>query len=186
MFKIILLILIVLLILWGISIYNQLQRTKVQIDETNSQIDVQLKRRNDLIPNLVSTVKGYAKHESETFEKVTQLRNQMQTLDLSNVSNEEKMALSEKLSGALRSVFAIAENYPELKANENFMQLQEELTNTENKIAYSRQLFNTTAAHFNQMLHTFPSNLIAKMSHLQDVKYLEISEKEKEAPKVEF
>lgn len=186
MFKIILLILIVLLILWGISIYNQLQRTKVQVDETNSQIDVQLKRRNDLIPNLVSTVKGYAKHESETFEKVTQLRNQMQTLDLSNVSNEEKMALSEKLSGALRSVFAVAENYPELKANENFKQLQEELTNTENKIAYSRQLFNTTAAHFNQMLHTFPSNLIAKMSHLQDVKYLEISEKEKEAPKVEF
>lgn len=186
MFKIILLILIVLLILWVISIYNQLQRTKVQVDETNSQIDVQLKRRNDLIPNLVSTVKGYAKHESETFEKVTQLRNQMQTLALSNVSNEEKMALSEKLSGALRSVFAVAENYPELKANENFMQLQEELTNTENKIAYSRQLFNTTAAHFNQMLHTFPSNLIAKMSHLQDVKYLEISEKEKEAPKVEF
>lgn len=186
MFKIILLILIVLLILWVISIYNQLQRTKVQVDETNSQIDVQLKRRNDLIPNLVSTVKGYAKHESETFEKVTQLRNQMQTLDLSNVSNEEKMALSEKLSGALRSVFAVAENYPELKANENFMKLQEELTNTENKIAYSRQLFNTTAAHFNQMLHTFPSNLIAKMSHLQDVKYLEISEKEKEAPKVEF
>lgn len=180
MFKIILLILIVLLILWLISIYNQLQRTKVQVDETNSQIDVQLKRRNDLIPNLVSTVKGYAKHESETFEKVTQLRNQMQTLDLSNVSNEEKMALSEKLSGALRSVFAVAENYPELKANENFMQLQEELTNTENKIAYSRQLFNTTAAHFNQMLHTFPSNLIAKMSHLQDVKYLEISEKEKD------
>lgn len=186
MFKIILLILIVLLILWVISIYNQLQRTKVQVDETNSQIDVQLKRRNDLIPNLVSTVKGYAKHESETFEKVTQLRNQIQTLDLSNVSNEEKMALSEKLSGALRSVFAVAENYPELKANENFMQLQEELTNTENKIAYSRQLFNTTAAHFNQMLHTFPSNLIAKMSHLQDIKYLEISEKEKEAPKVEF
>lgn len=186
MVSLIIIILLVLLVIWGISMYNSLQRTKVQVDETNSQIDVQLKRRNDLIPNLVSTVKGYAKHESETFEKVTELRNQMQTLDLSNVSNEEKMALSEKLSGALRSVFAVAENYPELKANENFMQLQEELTNTENKIAYSRQLFNTTAARFNQMLKTFPSNLIARMAHLQEVKYLEIPEEQKEAPKVEF
>lgn len=186
MVTIIVLVLLVLLVIWLISMYNNLQRTKVQVDETNSQIDVQLKRRNDLIPNLVETVKGYAKHEKSTFEEVTKLRNQIQTLDLSNVSNEEKMALSDKLSGALRSVFAVAENYPELKANENFMQLQEELTNTENKIAYSRQLFNSTAAHFNQLLHTFPSNLVAKMSHLTDVKYLEIPQEEKETPKVKF
>lgn len=165
--------------------YNGLQRAKVNTDESWSQIDVQLKRRNDLIPNLVETTKGYAKHERETLSKVVELRNQMVALP-ADVDPQKKMELSNQLTDSLKSIFALAENYPDLKASQNFTQLQEELTNTENKIAYSRQLFNSSAAVYNQKLLTFPSNVVAKMHHFTKVNYLEIPAEEKEVPKVSF
>ncbi|MDN4834044.1 LemA family protein [Ligilactobacillus salivarius] len=182
---IIVIALIVIVIAVYISMYNGLQRAKVNTDESWSQIDVQLKRRNDLIPNLVETTKGYAKHERETLSKVVELRNQMVALP-ADVDPQKKMELSNQLTDSLKSIFALAENYPDLKASQNFTQLQEELTNTENKIAYSRQLFNSSAAVYNQKLLTFPSNVVAKMHHFTKVNYLEIPAEEKEAPKVSF
>lgn len=182
---IILIALIVIVVAVYISMYNGLQRAKVNTDESWSQIDVQLKRRNDLIPNLVETTKGYAKHERETLSKVVELRNQMVALP-ADVDPQKKMELSNQLTDSLKSIFALAENYPDLKASQNFTQLQEELTNTENKIAYSRQLFNSSAAVYNQKLLTFPSNVVAKMHHFTKVNYLEIPAEEKEAPKVSF
>ena len=180
---IIVIALIVIVVAVYISMYNGLQRAKVNTDESWSQIDVQLKRRNDLIPNLVETTKGYAKHERETLSKVVELRNQMVALP-ADVDPQKKMELSNQLTDSLKSIFALAENYPDLKASQNFTQLQEELTNTENKIAYSRQLFNSSAAVYNQKLLTFPSNVVAKMHHFTKVNYLEIPAEEKEAPKV--
>ena len=150
---IIVIALIVIVVAVYISMYNGLQRAKVNTDESWSQIDVQLKRRNDLIPNLVETTKGYAKHERETLSKVVELRNQMVALP-ADVDPQKKMELSNQLTDSLKSIFALAENYPDLKASQNFTQLQEELTNTENKIAYSRQLFNSSAAVYNQKLLT--------------------------------
>lgn len=182
---IIVIALIVIVVAVYISMYNRLQRAKVNTDESWSQIDVQLKRRNDLIPNLVETTKGYAKHERETLSKVVELRNQMVALP-ADVDPQKKMELSNQLTDSLKSIFALAENYPDLKASQNFTQLQEELTNTENKIAYSRQLFNSSAAVYNQKLLTFPSNVVAKMHHFTKVNYLEIPAEEKEAPKVSF
>ena len=182
---IIVIALIVIVVAVYISMYNGLQRSKVNTDESWSQIDVQLKRRNDLIPNLVETTKGYAKHERETLSKVVELRNQMVALP-ADVDPQKKMELSNQLTDSLKSIFALAENYPDLKASQNFTQLQEELTNTENKIAYSRQLFNSSAAVYNQKLLTFPSNVVAKMHHFTKVNYLEIPAEEKEAPKVSF
>lgn len=182
---IIVIALIVIVVAVYISMYNGLQRAKVNTDESWSQIDVQLKRRNDLIPNLVETTKGYAKHERETLSKVVELRNQMVALP-ADVDPQKKMELSNQLTDSLKSIFALAENYPDLKASQNFTQLQEELTNTENKIAYSRQLFNSSAAVYNQKLLTFPSNVVAKMHHFTKVNYLEIPAEEKEEPKVSF
>lgn len=182
---IIVIALIVIVVAVYISMYNGLQRAKVNTDESWSQIDVQLKRRNDLIPNLVETTKEYAKHERETLSKVVELRNQMVALP-ADVDPQKKMELSNQLTDSLKSIFALAENYPDLKASQNFTQLQEELTNTENKIAYSRQLFNSSAAVYNQKLLTFPSNVVAKMHHFTKVNYLEIPAEEKEAPKVSF
>ena len=182
---IIVIALIVIVVAVYISMYNGLQRAKVNTDESWSQIDVQLKRRNDLIPNLVETTKGYAKHEREPLSKVVELRNQMVALP-ADVDPQKKMELSNQLTDSLKSIFALAENYPDLKASQNFTQLQEELTNTENKIAYSRQLFNSSAAVYNQKLLTFPSNVVAKMHHFTKVNYLEIPAEEKEAPKVSF
>ena len=185
MTTIIILIVIVLLVILYISLYNSLVKLKTYTQESWSQIDVQLKRRNDLIPNLVETTKGYAKHERETLSKVVELRNQMVALP-ADVDPQKKMELSNQLTDSLKSIFALAENYPDLKASQNFTQLQEELTNTENKIAYSRQLFNSSAAVYNQKLLTFPSNVVAKMHHFTKVNYLEIPAEEKEAPKVSF
>lgn len=182
---IIVIALVVIVVAVYISMYNGLQRAKVNTDESWSQIDVQLKRRNDLIPNLVETTKGYVKHERETLSKVVELRNQMVALP-ADVDPQKKMELSNQLTDSLKSIFALAENYPDLKASQNFTQLQEELTNTENKIAYSRQLFNSSAAVYNQKLLAFPSNVVAKMHHFTKVNYLEIPAEEKEAPKVSF
>ena len=161
-----------------------MQRAKIYTEESWSQIDVQLKRRNDLIPNLVETVKGYAKHESETFEKVVQLRNQLTQIPADN--HEETLKVSNEITDSLKTIFALSENYPDLKANENFLKLQEELTNTENKIAYSRQLYNSSAAQYDQRLLTFPSNIVAKIHGFKKVDYLETPQEEKEVPKVKF
>lgn len=180
----IILIIVVLLIAIYITAYNGLQKAKVYTEESWSQIDVQLKRRNDLIPNLVETVKGYAKHESETFEKVVQLRNQLTQVPADD--HEETLKVSNQITDSLKSIFALSENYPDLKANQNFLKLQEELTNTENKIAYSRQLYNSSAAQYDQKLLTFPSNIIAKIHGFKRIDYLETPTEEKEVPKVKF
>lgn len=180
----IILAIIVLIVAIYITAYNGLQRAKVYTEESWSQIDVQLKRRNDLIPSLVETVKGYAKHESETLEKVVQLRNQLTEIPAGD--HEETLKVSNQITDSLKTIFALSENYPDLKANQNFLSLQEELTNTENKIAYSRQLYNSSAAQYDQKLLTFPSNIVAKIHHFTKVDYLETPKEEKEAPKVKF
>lgn len=175
---------IVVIIVGYIVIYNGLQRAKINADESWSQIDVQLKRRNDLIPNLVEATKGYAKHEKEALEQVVSLRNQLTQVPAGD--HAEKMKVSNALSDSLKSIFALAEAYPDLKANQNFLSLQEELTNTENKIAYSRQLYNSTVAIFNQKIIVFPSNIVAKIHHFTNLNFLEVPTEEKAVPKVKF
>ena len=152
-------IIIVLLIIWIISIYNGLVTSKQKVDNAWSQIDVQLQRRFDLIPNFVETVKGYAAHESETFEKIAKLRTSWANAG----TVAEKADLDNQLSGALKTIMAVSENYPELKANQNFSELSEELRNTENKISFSRQFYNDTVTMYNEKLQIFPSNIIASM-----------------------
>lgn len=180
----VIIIIVVLLIALYITVYNSLQKAKVYTDESWSQIDVQLKRRNDLIPNLVETTKGYAKHEKETLENVVQLRNQL--TNIPSDDHAQTLKVSNQISDALKSIFALSENYPDLKANQNFLKLQEELTNTENKIAYSRQLYNSSAALYDQKLLTFPSNIVAHIHGFKKVDYLQTNESEKEVPKVKF
>ena len=176
----IIVIILVLIIAIYIALYNGLQKARVHADEAWSQIDVQLKRRNDLIPNLVETVKGYAKHESETLEKVVSLRNNL--VNIPDSDHVKKMEVSNQLTDSLKTIFALSENYPDLKENQNLLALQEELTNTENKIAYSRQLFNSTAAMFDEKLLTFPSNLVAKIHGFKKIDYLQTPTEEKSGP----
>ena len=150
---------IIVLVLAVVLMYNSLVSARVKVDNAWSQIDVQLQRRFDLIPNFVETVKGYAAHESETFEKITNLRTSW-----SNAGTvAEKAALDNQLSGALKTIMAVSENYPDLKANQNFSELSEELRNTENKISFSRQFYNDSVTMYNQKLQLFPSNIIAGM-----------------------
>ena len=151
--------------------------------EAAVQFDVQLRRRYDLIPNLVETVKGYAKHESETFQKVTEARsNAMNAQNVKDQGQAENM-----LSGALKSLFAVAESYPDLKANQNFLMLQEELAGTEGKIAYSRQFYNDSVMKFNTKQQVFPSNVVAGMFKFEEMEYFEIDEEAAREPvKVEF
>ena len=153
------LIIIVLLIIWVIAIYNRLVTFRQRVDNAWSQIDVSLQRRFDLIPNFVETVKGYMTHESETFEKITALR----TSWANSSTLGEKAKLDDELSGALKTIMAVSENYPDLKANTNFSELSEELRNTENKIAYSRQFYNDSVTRYNTKLELFPSNIVANM-----------------------
>ena len=153
------LIVIVVLIIWVIAVYNGLVQSRLKVDNAWSQIDVQLQRRFDLIPNFVETVKGYMTHESETFEKIAQLR----TSWANSSSVGEKAKLDGELSGALKTIMAVSENYPELKANTNFSDLSEELRNTENKISFSRQFYNDSVTMYNTKLQLFPSNIIANM-----------------------
>lgn len=169
-----------LLYLW--FIYNSLVTAKMRIDEALSQIDVQLKRRTDLIPNLIETVKGYAKHEKELLEKITQARASL----ISASSAHEKAEANNALSQTLKSLFAVAENYPNLKANENFLNLQEELTDTENKIAYSRQFYNSNVLDYNTKLQVFPNVLITGLFNFKPSEYFEASDEEKKPVKVSF
>ena len=155
----IILIIVVVIVLAIISMYNSLVSSKLKVDNAWGQIDVQLQRRFDLIPNFVETVKGYTAHESETFEKIAQLRTSW--ANAGTVS--EKADLNNQLSSTLKTIMAVSENYPELKANQNFSELSEELRNTENKISFSRQFYNDTATIYNEKLQIFPSNIIANM-----------------------
>lgn len=151
------LIIIVVLVLWVISIYNALIQSKQRVNNAWSQIDVQLQRRFDLIPNLLETVKGYMKHEEGVLTKVTELR----TSWANAKTVGEKAELNNELSGALKTIMAVSENYPDLKANQNFSELQEELQNTENKISFSRQFYNDTVTKYNTKLEVVPSNIVA-------------------------
>lgn len=155
----IILAILIFLVIALISMYNGLVQLKVKVDNAWSQIDVQLQRRFDLIPNFVETVKGYMTHEQETFEKIAGLRTSW--ANTSSVS--EKAALDNELSSSLKTIMAVSENYPELKANQNFSELSEELRNTENKISFSRQFYNDTVTKYNTKLQVFPSNIIAGM-----------------------
>ena len=174
---IIIIAVIVLLVIAYIAIYNGLQKAKIYTDESWSQIDVQLQRRNDLIPNLIEVTKGYAKHERETLSQVVELRNQL--TQLPEDAHAEKMEVSNQISGALKS-------NPDLKANTEFTKLMEELSNTENKISYSRQLYNSSVAAYNQKLKVIPSNIVASIHGMKPVDYLKTPESAKEAPKVSF
>ncbi len=165
-----------------IAIYNRLVVLRNRVKNAWSQIDVQLRRRYDLIPNLVETVKGYATHESETFERVTQARNMAVNAEGVKAQGEAE----NMLSGALKSLFAVSEAYPELKANENFMMLQEELSGTESKIAYARQFYNDSVMSYNTSIQTFPNNLLAGMFGFTEEDYFEIEEAAKETPQVKF
>ena len=147
-----------------------------------SQIDVQLKRRTDLIPNLIETVKGYAAHEKGVFEEVTKARSNI----MNATSVKEASEANNQLTGALKSLFAVAENYPELKSNENFVQLQNELTETEDKISYSRQFYNDTVLMYNNKCEQFPSNIIANAFNFNEADFFEAASGDREAPKVQF
>lgn len=157
----IILAIIVILVIAIIAMYNGLVSARIKVDNAWSQIDVQLQRRFDLIPNFVETVKGYASHESETFEKITKLRTSW--ANASTVA--EKANLDAEISTALKTIMAVSESYPDLKANQNFSELSEELRNTENKISFSRQFYNDTVTMYNVKLQVFPSNIIAGMFH---------------------
>ena len=175
--------LIVVAIFWLIGVYNSLIRLRNQTDEAWSDIDVQLKRRYNLIPNLVETVKGYAKHERELFEKVTKAR----TEAMGAQTVEEKGKAENMLAGTLKSLFAVAENYPDLKANQNFLKLQDELADTENKIQAARRFYNGNVRDFNIKIQVFPNNMIAGMLGFKDYEFFEIEEAgEREPVKVQF
>ena len=166
----IILAIVAIIVIAFIAIYNKLVTARQRVKNGWGQIDVQLQRRFDLIPNLVDTVKGYMAHESSVLEKVTELR----TSWANAKTVAEKMDISNQLSDTLKTIMAVSENYPDLKANQNFMSLQEELTNTENKISYSRQFYNDTVTRYNTMLETFPSNLVASMFHFEAEKLFEV------------
>ena len=159
----IILIVVVLIVLWVISTYNSLISARTKVDNAWSQIDVQLQRRFDLIPNLVETVKGYMTHESETFAKIAELR----TSWANSTTVAEKAEIDNQLSGALKTIMAVSESYPELKANTNFMSLQEELSSTEDKISYSRQFYNDATTRYNTNIALFPANIVAGLFHFE-------------------
>jgi LemA protein len=168
----VLLVIVAVIVLYGVFAYNRLVKLRNRIENAWSQIDVQLRRRYDLIPNLIETVKGYAAHEREVFQKVTEARSR--AISAQTVGDQGKA--ENMLTGALKSLFAVAERYPDLKANQNFMMLQEELAGTEGKIAYSRQFYNDTVMKYDTVREIFPSSMIANMFHFKEREYFEIEE----------
>lgn len=178
----ILLVIAVIVVLYVVFVYNGLVALRNRVSEAWSDIDVQLKRRYDLIPNLISTVKGYAAHESGVFEKVTAARaNAMQAGNAHDKAEAENM-----LSDTLKSLFAVAEAYPDLKANQNFLELQRELSDTENKIQASRRFYNGNVLELNNKIDMFPSNIIASIFNFVKKEFFEVAEAEKEVVKVQF
>jgi len=171
-----------LIVVFIIILYNSLIRLRNQVKNSWAQIDVQLKRRNDLIPNLVNTVKGYMKHEKEVLENVTKARSAV--MSAGNV--KETAAASNMMTETLKSLFAVSENYPDLKANQNFIQLQEEITGTENKIAYARQHYNDIVMMFNTKIQTFPNNVFANMLNFKEEQQFEATEAERKNVEVKF
>lgn len=169
-------ILLVIVLIWMVYTYNKLIRQRNMVNNQNSQIDIQLKRRFDLIPNLVEIVKGYANHEKTTLEGVVLARNTFLNTD----DTEEKLQADRQLNSALTRLFAVAEAYPDLLANQNFMNLQKELSETENKIAFSRQFYNDSVFKLNNMIEMFPSFIVAKLFGFEGRKYFEIIESEKD------
>ncbi len=176
---------VVLLVIIIAGIFNGLVRLRNHVKNAWAQIDVQLKRRYDLIPNLMETVKGYMQHERETLEAVIKAR--QQAISISGGSIAEQAQAENMLSQTLRSLFALSESYPDLKANQSFLGLQEELTSTENKIGFARQFYNDSAMRFNNKVEMFPSNMIAGMFKFQQAEFFELEdEAQREAPKVQF
>lgn len=177
------LIVIVILVVLVAGAYNGLVASRNRVKDQWSQIDVQLKKRADLIPNIVETVKGYAKHEKETLEDVVKARNALNTAS----TVEDEMKANNQITGALNKLFALSEAYPELKANENFMSLQKDLKDIEDKISYARQFYNDSVMTYNNKVQMFPTNIIANIFNFKESKFFEIeNEKDKETPKVSF
>ncbi len=175
--------LLVLLVFFFVGSYNSLVRLRNRVKNAWSQIDVQLKRRHDLIPNLVETAKGYMKHERETLEHITEARSRA----MGAQSVAEKAKAEGELAGALSKFLLVVENYPDLKANQNFLALQEELTSTENKIAFARQSYNDQVLFYNNKIQMFPSNIIANTFSFKQEEFFELEDKsEKAVPKVDF
>ena len=178
-----LIVIVAIIILWAIIAYNSLVRKKLKVENSWGQIDVQLQRRFDLIPNLVNCVKGYMEHEKDTLAKVTELRTAWAKAEKVG----EKAELDNQLSSALKTIMAVSENYPDLKANQNFSQLQEELQNTENKISFSRQFYNDITTKYNIKLEVVPSNIIASLFHFKPEELFEAeSEEARKDVKVDF
>lgn len=173
---------VAIIAIWVIGSYNSLIRLKKMIENAWSQIDVQLKRRYDLIPNLVNSVKGYMKYEQETLEKVMNAR----AAAISSKDISKKIEAENELTGALSKLLAVVENYPDLKANENVKSLMEELKKTEDKISYARQFYNDIVMKFNTKISVFPTNIIAKMFNFKEATFFKIEESEKEVPKVDL
>jgi len=179
---VVIVVIILLVIIYLIAAYNGLIRRRNQIENAWSQIDVQLKRRHDLIPNLVETVKGYAAHEKSTLDAVVQARNAA----VAAPTPAATAAAEGQLTGALRQLFALGEAYPDLKANQNFLSLQEELSATEGRVAYARQFYNDSVLEYNNKLQQFPTVYYAKILHFQKREYFETDEAARETPAVEF
>lgn len=182
MFGLIFLLLIVVLVLWAVGLYNGLVRIRNQVRNAWAQIDVQLKRRHDLIPNLVETVKGYMEYEQETLTRVIEARGKaLAAQGVAAVSQAENA-----LTGALKSLFAVAENYPDLKANQNVLRLQEELSSTENKIAFARQYYNDSVMRLNNQIEMFPSSIFANAFNFQREQFYQVPDEDKEPVKVKL
>lgn len=185
MIALIIMIIFIILVAWGITVNNKLVRYKNEVEVSESQITIQLQRRADLIPNLVNTVKGYSTHEQDTLTKVAEMRKQLVN---PNDNLNEKLAINDELSSELHQLIISVENYPELKANENFLRLQEELTNTENKVAYSRASFNNTTGAFNTMVESFPTSIIASMKKYKTKELIKTNRNEEieDVPEIKF
>ena len=179
---IIILVIVVVLVLLLIGAFNGLVKLRNRVDNAWAQIDVQLKRRYDLIPNLVETVKGYAAHERQTLEAVIQARN----MAMSATGPAQQAQAENMITGALKSLFALSEAYPDLKANQNFLNLQEELTGTEGRIAYARQFYNDTVQRYNTKIQTFPTVVLAGMFHFMQREYFEVEDTARDAVHVSF
>ncbi len=176
-------VVVIFFVMFVVGIYNKIKRGEIAVKNAWSDVDVQLKRRHDLVPNLVNTVKGYASHERETLEAVVQARSQA----VAAKDIDEQVGAENMLTQSLGKLFALSENYPDLKANQNFMQLQEELTSTENKIGFARQHFNRNVSQYNESISVIPNNIIAGMFNFTEKKFFEIEDHtQREVPQVSF